>query len=132
MADKRLIEIKNQLKKARPKFVREEAHRRKRLSKSWRKPKGFHSKMRLRKAGKPKRVAIGYRAPKETRGLNKFDSYSIKVSNLMDLGKVKSTDFVLLDSKLGAKKKILIIKKAIELKLRIINLKDAAAYVKQI
>ena len=53
------------MKKKKPKFIRQDAHKKGRLAKKWRKPKGLQSKMRLCKKGYRKRISKGYKSPKE-------------------------------------------------------------------
>ncbi|MDG7039035.1 MAG: 50S ribosomal protein L32e, partial [Nitrososphaerota archaeon] len=46
-----------------PKFLRQESWRYKKLKPNWRKPKGIDNKMRLQEKGWPPLVKVGYRTP---------------------------------------------------------------------
>lgn len=80
----------------------------------WRRPKGRDSKMRLKRRNYPKQVSIGYKNPKKESPL--------LVKNLKDLGKTDKKTIII--AKVGAKKKLEIIKKANDLGLQILNLKE--------
>ena len=88
------------------------------LKDSWRKPKGLHSKLRLKKRGKGKRPKIGYGNAKKIRGMIKNKNY-VYIRNVNELENVKQP--ILISSNTGLKKKLEIAKKAEELKLSIIN-----------
>jgi large subunit ribosomal protein L32e len=88
------------------------------LKESWRKPKGLHSKLRLKRRGKGKRPKIGYGTNKESKGLIKNQRY-VYISNVKGLENVKQP--ILISSNTGLKKKLEIVKKAEELNLKIIN-----------
>jgi large subunit ribosomal protein L32e len=71
-----------------PKFKRWMSQAYKRVKESWRRPRGIHSKVRIRKKGKIKRPSVGYGAPKELRFLHPSGLKEVLVSNLKDLEKV--------------------------------------------
>ena len=85
---------------------------RKKLQK-WRKPKGRDNKMREKRKGYPKSPSIGYKKPASIK--------QILVYNLKDLNSVDKKKPVIL-AKVGAKKKLELIKKASELQLNILNI----------
>ncbi len=89
---------------------------RKRKSKqTWRRPTGRDNKMRERRRGYPARVSIGYKQNTEMRG--KIEERIPKmVYNLNDLKKSDKNDLLIL-GKIGAKKKIEMIKMAKEMKI---------------
>ncbi|MFH1425770.1 MAG: eL32 family ribosomal protein [archaeon] len=88
---------------------------RKKLQK-WRKPKGRDSKMRLKRKSYPKTVSIGYSSPKTK------DPKPVLIHNIKDLLTTnKNTPIIL--ARVGAKKKIEIIKLAQEKKIKILNIK---------
>jgi large subunit ribosomal protein L32e len=130
--NKELLELRNEMKSKKPNFLRQDAHKIKGLKKKWIKPKGVHSKMRLKLRSYRKQAGIGYSSPKEVKYLNREGFKEVLVNNLNDLTKIKDNEVILLSSKLGLKKKIEIIKKIQELKLKISNLKDADTFVKNI
>ena len=93
-------------------FLRRGWNKHKRIGKGkkrkvgWRKPKGIDNKMRESRKGKPPIVSIGYKKQKDNR--KKRIIYSIK-----DLENANKNDIIIL-GKTGKKRKIEIIKKAIE------------------
>jgi len=80
---------------------------------TWRKPKGRDSKMRLSRRNYPKSVSIGYKSPKK-----EVKSY-IVIRNLTDLKNLKTKEAIL--ARIGAKKKLEIIRAAQEKKIKLIN-----------
>ncbi len=119
----RLLRLRFKLKMKKPDFIRQEAHRHKRLGEKWRRPKGRHSKMRLKWKEKPPVVEIGYRSPKAVRGLHPSRLEDVLVYNVKDLEKLNpETQGARIASTVGKRKKIEIIKRAKELGIRILNI----------
>ena len=77
--------LSSKINKRRPKFQTQESWRYKRIKDSWRKPKGFDSKMRIQKKGWPAIVKIGYRGPKSARGLHPSGFYDKLIYNTNEL-----------------------------------------------
>ena len=80
----------------------------------WRKPKGRDNKMRESRKGRPPLVSIGYKRKKEKKNI-------IMIYNLHDLGNAGKQDTVIL-GKVGRKRKIEILKKAMEMKVNFQNI----------
>jgi len=80
----------------------------------WRRPKGRDNKMRESRKGRPPLVSIGYKGKKEKRK-------KLMVYNLQDLEDAGKHDLVIL-GKVGKKKKIEILKKALEMKIGFQNI----------
>ena len=73
-------------RKEKPNFVRQDTNKTKRLKKNWRRPRGFHSKIRLNKKGHAKSPSQGYRNPKEIRGKELNLVYNLKdLENLKEI-----------------------------------------------
>ncbi|MEM2205200.1 MAG: 50S ribosomal protein L32e [Candidatus Hadarchaeales archaeon] len=105
-----------------PKFRRQEWFRYKRVGEKWRRPKGKDSKMRLEIKGKPAVVKIGYRNPRELRGLHPCGLREVLVSRPEDLeGIDPSTHAVRISSTVGKKKREQILSRARELGLKVLN-----------
>jgi len=116
------IELKNQRKRKKRNFVRQDFHK-KRLKKKWLKPKGLHSKVRLRKAGHPKKVSVGYGSPKRARGLSKEGLIQVIVFNENGLEKInKEKEGIVVAKSVGMQKKIALLKKAKEKGFKVLNL----------
>ena len=93
--------------------------RKRRKKQIWRKPKGRHNKMRDKRRGYPAVVNIGYRGRgKEREKLNGMKP--VQVMNVDGLGKIKNDEIGIIGS-IGMKKKIEIVKKARESKIRLYN-----------
>ena len=105
-----------------PQFRRQEWFRYKKLGNKWRKPKGKTSKTRRYEKGKPAMPSIGYGSPKKIKGLHPSGYEDILISKIKDLevldpdrqaGRISST--------IGKRKKEIIIEKAKELEIKILN-----------
>src|SRR3989344_5926525 len=129
--NKNLLEFRNYLKSKKPDFLRQDAHKVKKLEKKWRRPKGRHSKMRFKLRGYRKSPSIGYSSPKEVKYLNKKGLREILVNNINDLMNIdnKELNIVLLSSTLGLRKSLEILRKAKELKLNISNIRDIDSFI---
>ncbi len=114
----------------RKKFIRHDYMRYAKIGKNrkkiqkWRKPKGRHNKMREKREGYPDSPGIGYKKPRALSG-RIAGKAPIMVYNVNDLNKT-SKDSIIILGKVGAKKKMEIIKKADEMKMTIFNLAKEA------
>ena len=114
--------IRKQIKKRTPDFIREEWFRYKRIPRNWRRPDGITSKMRINLKYRPNKVRIGYRGPKEARGLHSSGFEEVAVYNVKDIENVDpKTQAARIGSTVGTKKRIEIEKKAEELDVRVLN-----------
>ena len=119
---KALLAKRNELNRTRPAFKRQEWFRYKKLGDHWRKPKGIHSKLRRCERQRPPLVRIGYRGPKEVRGLHPSGFEEVLVHNTADLnGLDPKAQAVMVGSTVGFKKRMDIENKADELGLRVLN-----------
>jgi large subunit ribosomal protein L32e len=117
------LQIRRQIKKRTPEFLREEWFRYKRISKNWRHPDGITSKMRINLKYRPSKVRIGFRGPQETRGLHSSGFEEVIVYNVSDLEGINpKTQAARIGGSVGTKKRINIEKKAEELDIRLLNL----------
>ena len=118
---RRLLRVRKLQKTKKPDFVRQESWRYKRVKSSWRRPRGRDSRMRKKDAGWPKSVSIGYRSPVKVRGIHPSGFEEILIHNTKDLEKVNSKNVVRIGHTVGLKKRLMIIEKANELNLRVLN-----------
>ena len=116
------------------KFLRQDTNRfsklgkkRKKLQK-WRKPKGRDSKMRQKMKSYNKVVSIGYKSDKNKTG-RISEKLPLLIYNVRGLEKVGKNNVIII-GKVGAKKKIEILKKADEMKLNILNLEKLKNAIK--
>ncbi len=118
----KLLETRKRIKSKKPEFLIQDFHRRKELPRKWRKPKGLHSKMRLRKKGHPKNVEIGFSSPKLVRNLDRRGMQRILVSNPKEISSIdKEKQAILIRHGVGARMRIEILTKAAEKGIRVIN-----------
>lgn len=117
-----LLRLREEIKKKRPDFVRQESWRYKRLDEAWRKPKGIDSKIRLEVKGWPAKVKVGYRGPSAVRGLHPSGLRDVLVHNLQELEKLDpKKDAARIASTVGARKRERLIVRARELGIKVLN-----------
>ncbi len=115
------LEIKAPRKK-KPRFVRQELSKLKKLKDKWRAPKGVDSKKAEGKRGKGKMPKIGYKNPDIIRGVHPSGFYSVMVHNVGGLNDIDPLkDAAMISATVGRKKRNEIIKSANELKITILN-----------
>jgi large subunit ribosomal protein L32e len=120
---KKILRLRKEIKNRTPNFLREEWFRYKRIPKNWRKPDGITSKMRINLKYRPSKVRVGFRGPKDVRGLHSSGFEEVIVYNVNDLeGIDPKKQAARIGSSVGTKKRIDIEKKADELDVRILNL----------
>lgn len=129
---KEKLALRKRIKGRKPKFVRQDSHKKVKLGSKWRKPRGTENKVRKGFKSYKKKVKAGYGSPKEVKGFEPSGLRGILVSNMSQLSGMQANQGVIFSSRLGLKKKLDLIKKALELKLNIINIKDPSKYVAEI
>ncbi len=106
----------------RPRFVREESWRYKRVKEPWRSPKGKSSRVRRSKKGWPKVVKIGYSRPKATKGLHPSGLREVIVWRPQDLENLdQKTQVARIAHTVGEKKRVQILEQAKKTNIRILN-----------
>ncbi len=116
-------------KKKKPEFQRQEYHIRRKLQRSgWRKPRGFHSKMRKQIKGKHPIVRVGYKNPEAIR------ESVVCVNNLLELKAAKGAEHktVVISGAVGTKKRIELVREAKKIGVSLANIPDAEKYLKVI
>ncbi len=128
-----LLKLRESLKKKKPVFIRQDAHKKIRLEKRWKKPRGHQSKLRLNLKGAGKKIQIGYKFPKAVRGLSKEGLKQVLVRRVEDLSKIDNkNEGIVIAKSVGNKKRIAIIKEAIKSGIKILNIKNADDYIKKL
>lgn len=118
----RLLNLRAQIKKKKPKFRSQESWRYKRVKPSWRRPKGIDNKARKKKKGTFSLVNIGYRSPKKVRYLHASGYPEVVIHNIKELEKVDyRKNVVKIGHSVGRQKRILLQDRADELNILILN-----------
>ncbi len=133
MADnKSLIELRTKVKKRKPTYVRQDSHKKAKLSKAWRRPKGLQSKMRLHKRSYNKSPEIGYGSPVAIKGMTRRGLIPINVKNPNEIDSLDPTTNEIIIGNVGIRNKIVIVKKALEKNFKIMNIKDPKAFIDEV
>lgn len=114
---------------AKPKFLRSDTVRHARLGKNkrrlqkWRKARGRHSKIRRKHFSYPVQPGIGYKQTAQKAGLIR-GKRATHIGSMGDLSSVQKGSAIIISRRIGAKKRIEILKKAHEMNLTAINIKE--------
>lgn len=109
-----------------PKFLRTDHMRHSRLGKNrkkkqvWRRARGKHSKIRRKRMGYPVMPTIGYATPRKDSGKVE-GKIPLLVHNAAEMKKANQNSIIIL-ARVGARKKLELIKLADEMKIKIMNL----------
>ena len=127
-----LLKIKKEKKKRKPNFVQTDTHWKKRIKAVWRRPRGLHNKMRLGKKDYPCTVKVGYRTPKQVRGLSSDGKSIVVISTLNELKALDKNTIAEIKSSVGNKKRIVIMQEAKTIGIKIKNVKDVDTALEKI
>jgi large subunit ribosomal protein L32e len=129
--NQKLLNFKNKKKAKNPKFMRQDAYKKKRIAKVWRKSRGWDSKQRKRM----QRQAIvepGYGSPAILRGIHKSGLEIVNVTTLKDMTSLNpKTQGIVVSGKIGFKNRQQIIKEALKSGLKILNISKPEEYLKK-
>lgn len=120
-----MAEEKKTTLRKKPRFLRVESHKKIRLGKGvkknqkWHGAKGRHNKLRLGENGRIQRPKIGWGSESKTKGFV-GGVKTVRVENVKELSKIEKGSGIII-GKVGAKKRIEIIAKANEKKIKILN-----------
>ncbi len=110
------------LRKKKPRFMRQELPKLKRLKDKWRRPRGIDSKKQEGKRGKGKLPKIGYKKPTISREIHPLGFYPVLVHNIKELKLINPKgEAAIIARVIGRKKRNEIIKSANKLKVTILN-----------
>ena len=125
------IEQRKAIKKRKPDFRRQDAHKKKRISRTgYRKSRGLQSKVRLNKRSYVKKANLGYGSPSAAKNLHPSGLLPFVVDNVGLLERINpELEGIIISSTVGARKKIEILKKASELKITVLNVKDSKSFI---
>ncbi len=117
--------------KTKRKFVRHESVHFKSLGSAWRRPRGIHNKLRLCKGGQGLTPKIGYGSGKDKGLINGFSPVLIHTLKELTTFDIKKNVGIIASS-LGMKKKITIVKKAQEIHIQLLNIKDYDEFLSKV
>jgi len=116
------LKLREKISRKRPKFVRYESWRYKRVKPNWRRARGIDSKVREKRKGYIKSPTVGYRSPKYVRGLHPSGLKPILIYNEKDLDKINpKIEAAVIGSKVGILKRIRILERADRLNIKVLN-----------
>ncbi len=109
-------------RETKPKFNRQDHHKKKRVGKSWRRPRGNLSKQRVGIKGKGDTVEAGFRTPRAARDKHPSGFEEVRVHNVDDLDGVDGdTEAVRIASSVGDRKRERIEEVAADESIRVLN-----------
>jgi large subunit ribosomal protein L32e len=119
---KRLFNVRKVLKGKKPQFKRAAYHKFKRLDSNWRRPRGTQGKQRRKYISKGALAQVGYGSPVAVKGLHPSGYSDVLISSVDELELIDpSYEAIRIASTVGARKKAIIITKAEELGIKILN-----------
>lgn len=118
----RLLKLRRKMTSKRPKFVRSESWRYRRIKSAWKRPNGIDSRMRRKEKAVARTVNVGFRGPKKVRGLHPTGLKEALVYNTKDLeGLHRKKHVIKIASGVGRAKASKIIGRADELGILVTN-----------
>ncbi|MFH0874343.1 MAG: eL32 family ribosomal protein [archaeon] len=134
MDKQELLNIRKKLKSKKPAFIRQSTHKVRRLQNKirWRRPHGYQSKVQ-RGIGHKKMVSPGYGSPSLVRALDRKGFAKILIFNVKDLEKVnKKEEGIVVSATVALKNKIAILQKAVDLKIKVLNIKEPEKFIEKV
>ncbi len=121
---KKSLRLRKSIKQKKPGFRRQEWFRSASLAPVWRKPRGIDSKLRAGEKARGSMPNIGYRSPKDSRGLDPKGLIEVRIMNPRDLKKLNPhLNIAVIGSTVGRKKRLDILKEAEKSGIKISNFK---------
>jgi large subunit ribosomal protein L32e len=119
---RRLFSVRKVQKGKKPQFKRAACHKFKRLDANWRRPRGSQGKQRRKYVSKGALVQVGYGSPAAVKGLHPSGYMDVLISSITDLELVDpSYEAIRIAATIGARKKAIILAKAEELGMKVLN-----------
>ena len=130
---KELLAQRKEKKGKKPDFLQQDGHKKAGLSKTWRKPRGRHSKIRLRLRGYKRGPKVGWGSPTAVKGLHQNGLEVVLVYNIGDVNKIDAQkQGIIISRQVGAKKKLVIIQAAQAKNITLLEIKSVDDYKKKL
>ena len=130
---KELLAQRKEKKGKKPTFLQQDGHKKARLSKTWRKPRGRHSKIRLRLRGYKRMPKVGWGSPTAVKGLHQTGLEGVLVYNIGDVNEIDAQkQGMIIGRQVGAKKKLGIIQAAQAKNITLLEIKSIDDYKKEL
>jgi large subunit ribosomal protein L32e len=127
---KKALELRRAKRAKQRRFLRQDAHKRPKLKKAWRKPRGYQSKMRMRRRGYARARSQGFGAPRIIEGLTRSGQRPVVVATIAALDALDvKRDCAILAGSLGGRRREQLLLRAKERKIAILNARDIDAAV---
>ena len=124
---RKALQVRARARNKKPEFLRAESWKYDRFSIAWRKPRGLDNKIRRKIKGWPPGPSMGYKGPKIARYLHPSGYHEVIVFNEADLADLDTTiEAARIAHTVGKRKRALIIAKAKELNVKILNVQVSA------
>ena len=118
-----LVNLRNKMKANKPAFIRHDAHKKKRVSTNWRRPKGHQNKMRLHMKGYRRGRSTGFGSPVLAKGLSRTGLVQNLINTMKDFeGLDKVKDGIIIGRTVGNRKKALLVEFAQKQGFAILNI----------
>ncbi|MCX8204231.1 MAG: 50S ribosomal protein L32e [Candidatus Nezhaarchaeota archaeon] len=122
MKSRRLLRLRRLMNQRRPTFVRMNMQGLLRIKEAWRRPRGLDNKIRIERKGYPAKVKVGFRGPREVRGLHPCGLVEVLVHSADELDKLDpSKHCVRIASILSRRKKREVAERAAKIGLKVLN-----------
>ena len=132
-AIKELLDVRKRAKAKKPVFRRQDWHLLKKFGEAWRRPRGQHSKMRLKVAGRGALVNPGYRSPRDVRGLSRDGKEMIRIATMKELQHIDGKkQTVIISATVSGRHKVELLKAALKNNIMVYNIKNPAETIKKI
>jgi large subunit ribosomal protein L32e len=129
MDKKSLLDLRQKIKAKKPRFSRQDSHKKKRLGNKWRRPKGIDSKMRLSLSGYRRSPSKGFRSPCLVRGQDRKGNDLVLVHNLSEL---KGQKAVTIAAAVSLRNKVAIVEECLEKGITISNIRKPSDFLEQV
>jgi len=127
-----LNSIRRLLKKRKPKFLRQDGHKKLKLGNKWRRPRGIDNKLRLGLRGYRRMISPGFKSPRLVRGTSRDGLRMVTVHTAAEVAVLKPGETAVIGSTVGKRSRLDIAKIAVEKNIQILNMKDPAGFIKSI